>query len=167
MSSDLNELLAQLPKAVAWVESQEAGILLHGVALNEAQLAAAREIGVGEPERVRLMEVDSIPVPEDPALQALCRKHEIITEQTFGLSCRYGIYLRAGYLDHLPMIAHELKHTEQYERLGGIAGFLTRYLTECLEYGYSHAPLEKEAQEVGNRYHQRPGGSGTARDSSG
>ncbi|HEX4665027.1 MAG TPA: hypothetical protein VH207_00400 [Chthoniobacterales bacterium] len=43
------------------------------------------------------------------------------------------------------LVAHELAHTAQYERLGGIAPFLKQYLFECLTIGYPAAPMEQEA----------------------
>ena len=46
---------------------------------------------------------------------------------------------------------HELAHTAQYERLGGILPFLREYLFECLTSGYSEAPMEQEANEVAAR----------------
>ena len=43
-------------------------------------------------------------------------------------------------------MAHELVHTTQYERLGGIEAFLRPYLLECLSApGYPHGPMEQEA----------------------
>jgi len=41
--------------------------------------------------------------------------------------------------------------TAQYERLGGIEGFLRRYLHECLTVGYNAAPMKREADEVSRR----------------
>ena len=46
------------------------------------------------------------------------------------------------------LIVHELAHSAQYERLGGILPFLRRYLFECLTVGYAAAPLEVEAIAV-------------------
>ena len=51
----------------------------------------------------------------------------------------------------LPRIAHELAHTEQYERLGGIEPFLRQYLSECLTIGYPAAPMEQEAIAAARR----------------
>jgi hypothetical protein len=46
---------------------------------------------------------------------------------------------------------HELVHTAQYERLGGIVAFLRKYLSECATSGYRAAPLEEEAIAVAQR----------------
>ena len=44
-------------------------------------------------------------------------------------------------------MVHELAHTIQYERLGGIKPFLRAYLEECLSLGYPNGPLEQKAKE--------------------
>ena len=46
------------------------------------------------------------------------------------------------------MIAHELVHVAQYERLGGIEPFLRQYLRECLTVGYDESALENEARSI-------------------
>lgn len=66
-------------------------------------------------------------------------------DHTAGLTVRYGIFIREAYWGDRRLIAHELAHTAQYERRGGIAPFLRAYLTECLTIGYSGAALELEA----------------------
>ena len=68
--------------------------------------------------------------------------------ETVGLSARYGIFLRTPYHRDRRLLAHELVHTLQYERLGGIRPFLRRYLHECLTAGYAAADMEGEAIEA-------------------
>jgi hypothetical protein len=46
------------------------------------------------------------------------------------------------------LVAHELAHTMQYERLGSVRAFLRQYLVECLTTGYAGAALELEAIEA-------------------
>src|SRR5258707_15267698 len=59
-----------LPLACQWAAAQEQRICSHGQALSDAQLADARLVGVAEPERVRILCVLEIPIPEHPALRA-------------------------------------------------------------------------------------------------
>ena len=140
-----------LPLAVAWAEGEEARILKTGVALNATQLADARRVGVAHPERVRVMAVSAIPAPEHPLLQAAAEATGMLGPQTAGLSLRYGIYVQRAYSGDRFLVAHELVHTAQYERLGGFAAFLRQYLHECLTIGYPGAPLEQEAILVTER----------------
>jgi len=60
---------------------------------------------------------------------------------------RYGIYLDEQYADRKSLLAHELVHTHQFERLGSHYAFLRLYLRQCMLLGYSHSPLESEANE--------------------
>jgi uncharacterized protein YjaZ len=53
------------------------------------------------------------------------------------------------------LLAHELHHVAQYERLG-IAGFARRYITELLVAGYANAPLEAEANAAAAPYKGSP-----------
>ncbi len=50
-----------------------------------------------------------------------------------------------GFFARPSWVLHELKHVEQYERLGFFP-FLWRYFREYLKYGYYNAPLEVEAR---------------------
>jgi hypothetical protein len=134
-----------LPLAVAWAEAQEVRILADGVALSAAQLSDARTIGVKRPERVRLLAVDAIVRPENSLLRAAAEATHLINPFTRGLTLRYGIYLRRDVASDRFLVAHELAHTAQYERVGGFFPFLRQYLDECLTIGYPAAPMEQEA----------------------
>jgi len=47
------------------------------------------------------------------------------------------------------LVVHELAHTWQYERLGGLRPFLKQYLYECLVApGYPFGHLEQEAKSI-------------------
>jgi hypothetical protein len=134
-----------LPLAVEWAMEQEARILREGVSLTNEEKVVARQAGVGQPERVRLLQVKTIPRPEHEALEAACDAIDFLTPATRGLALGYGIFVRTDCWRDAGLIAHELVHTAQYERLGGIEGFLRQYLMECLTVGYPESPLEQEA----------------------
>jgi hypothetical protein len=57
----------------------------------------------------------------------------------------YGIFIRADHWRDRALIAHELVHTAQFQRLGGILPFLQTYIFQCATVGYQNAPLELEA----------------------
>ena len=134
-----------LPLACQWAAAQEQRILRSGQPLSRAELADARLAGVSAPERVRVLYVPEIPIPEHPALRAAAEQTQLISPLTGGLTLRYGIFIRSDCRFHRSMVVHELGHTAQYERLGGFEPFLRRYLFECLTIGYPEAPLEQEA----------------------
>ncbi len=140
-----------IPLAGRWAEGLEARILREGVPLTIEETADARALGVREPERVRLLSLASVPVPDDLILRAAAAAVQFITPATRGLALRYGIFVRSDCWRERRLIAHELAHTEQYERLGGIEPFLRRYLGECLTIGYPAAPMEQEAITAAGR----------------
>ena len=134
-----------LPLACAWAEEQEYIILRDGVPLSLTQTADAQSAGVTHPERVRLLRVARIPIPEHPELRAAADATQLISPRTAGLTLRYGIFIRSDCWGDRRLVVHELVHTFQYERLGGFQQFLEQYLYECITIGYPAAPMEQEA----------------------
>jgi len=133
-----------LPLACEWAAAQEQRILATGEPLSDKMLADARLVGVAAPERVRLLYVPEIPIPDNPTLRAAILETQFLSPLTRGLTLRYGIFIRSDCRFDRTMVIHELGHTAQYERLGGFEPFLRRYLFECLTLGYPEAPMEQE-----------------------
>ena len=136
-----------LPLACAWVEEQEARILAEGLLLTPSQLEDARRVGVIHPQRVRLLNVAEIPMPSDPMLRAAAEMSGL-SPGAWGLTLQYGIFIRTDHWNERGLLVHELVHTGQYERLGGVRPFLDCYLRECLSVGYPMGALEQEAIRV-------------------
>ena len=144
-----------LPLAVRWADEQEKEILEKGVALTAEEAADAHAIGVEDHERVRLLQVKTVLRPKNKVLSAACDAIDFLTSKTRGLTLGHGIFIRADCWRDRALIAHELVHTAQYERFGGIEPFLRQYLMECLTVGYAASPLEQEALAVSARlFHQ-------------
>jgi len=143
-----DQLEALLPLACRWAAEQELMILQSGVALTEAQVDDARQVGVSQPDQVRLLIVDEIPIPDHPQLTAAAEETGLISPFTIGLTLRYGIFIHADHWGQRPLVVHELAHTMQYERLGSIQAFLRQYLHECITIGYPEAPMEQEAKKI-------------------
>ena len=134
-----------LPLAAKWATAVEKRILREGVPLSEQDLADARAVGVREPERDRLLALPCVPIPSDLTLKTAVAAIQFLTPATRGLALRYGIFVRSDCWGERRLVAHELVHTAQYERLGGIRPFLRQYLSECLTIGYPAGPMEQEA----------------------
>jgi hypothetical protein len=149
---DRQALLAQfetlLPLAAEWAAEQEQRVLREGVPLSEQEIADAKAAGVLKPERVRLLRVELVPIPTNSKLRAAAEAIHFLTPETRGLTLQYAIFVRWDCWRERPLIAHELVHTAQYERLGGILPFLRQYLSECLTIGDANAPMELEAARV-------------------
>ena len=134
-----------LPLAAKWAAAVEQRILREGVPLSEQEMADAKAIGVREPERVRLLALARVPAPRNLTLKTAAAAIQFLTPATRGLALRYGIFVRTDCWGERALVAHELAHTAQYERLGGIRPFLRKYLRECLTIGYPGGPMEQEA----------------------
>ncbi len=145
MKFPLKWLLPLVPLAAEWVRREERKILRDGVPLSPESLMDASRMGVAHPEKIRLMNVERIPVLNGAFISWLSRLVPAISSHTVGLSLRYGIYIRSRHWGDRHLIAHECVHTGQYERHGDIGAFLRAYFTECIEVGYPDAPLEQEA----------------------
>jgi len=141
----IDQLEELLPLAAQWAADQERRALCEGVRLSEIELADAKAIGVHNPERVRLLRVDAVPFPAHPMLRAAAASINFLTEAPRGLALDYGIFIRADHWRDRALIAHELVHTAQFQRLGGILPFLQTYIFQCATVGYPNAPLELEA----------------------
>jgi hypothetical protein len=137
-----------LPLAVDWAAEQQNRILREGVPLSMRELSDALKVGVKDPERVRLLQIDLIPSPGHPALQAIYQQVKFVPSAPRGLTLHYGVFVRSDYWRNRALIMHELVHTAQYERLGGLAPFLRQYLLECATVGYDRSALEIEANTL-------------------
>jgi hypothetical protein len=144
-ATTLNRLEDLLPLAARWATELERRVLCEGVPLSKTEIADAKAIGVRNPERVRLLRVETIPVPAHPMLRAAAASINFLTSSPRGLALDYGIFVRADHWRDRQLIAHELVHTAQYQRLGGIVPFLQTYIFQCATVGYSNAPLELAA----------------------
>jgi len=147
----VDQLELVLPLAVEWASEQEERILLEGEPLAGSELADASAAGVRHPKRVRVLPVETIPSPSHPILRAASAQIELLPSAPCGLTLQYGIFVRANCRQDRRLLVHELVHTAQYERLGGILRFLREYLFECATLGYGQAPLEREATEIATR----------------
>ena len=141
----LAEIESLLPAAAEWAEEQQQRIMRDGVPLSIRELADALRVGVQDPERVRLLQVEAIPAPSHPALKAIYQVANFGPAKPRGLTVYYGVFVRSDCWRNRPLIVHELVHTAQYERLGGIEPFLRQYLIECATDGYNKSALESEA----------------------
>ena len=103
------------------------------------------------PERIRIVVLDEIPLPEEPVLQAAARKVGLSSRDAAGMTLGPAIFLRRGYESDIRVLSHELRHVAQYEACGGIGGFLAVHLADLVAFGYEDSPFEVDARahEVG------------------
>jgi hypothetical protein len=151
------EIVAEyFPKAVQWVSEMEEAILEHGQRLPPEYKKDAAAIGIRKIDDVRVIVLETIPLPNDPGLKQLAIQTRLITDTTIGMTFGHGIILKKDRYDRR-LIAHELTHVMQYERFGGIEAFLREYVKEvAFSPGYPYGPLEREAAQMADRICQNP-----------
>jgi len=144
-------LEALVPTAVNWISEQEQWILREGTALTPQESDDARAAGVVYPDRVRVLRVSRVPSIGGPVLSRVAEKIGLSAGDAAGMAMQYGIFLRKDLQATRWVLAHELTHTAQYERLGGITPFLRSYVLDVLAHGYREARMEAEANETARK----------------
>lgn len=135
------------PLAYQWAKQQEAYILQHGARLGAHQVADAVRAGVQNPERVRVLVVDRIPLPDDKELAEAARRAQIITEASRGVAIGYGIIIRADSWQNRELLLHQLVHVAQCERYGSLEAYVGEYLSDRVSSpDFSAGSLEEEAR---------------------
>jgi hypothetical protein len=125
----------------------EKRVLIEGRPLTSTELDVARDANVQHPERVRILVLPRIPAPESLFLRYKLKEmgHLQLIDVARGTAKGYGIILTKSGIRRLSVIAHELVHVRQYERLGGIAALMRHHVPDLLANGYHHSALESEA----------------------
>lgn len=133
------------PFASWWLYHHEKKILRLGIALTPVQLNWAKQLHISQPEKIRVLVVERMPSPVPYSLEKFMQRHGFPVGNAAGMCMRYGIYLVDKYAHRDCLLAHELVHTHQFQRLGSIHKFLYHYLYQTLLLGYANAPMEAEA----------------------
>ena len=159
-----------LPATLALLQTVELTTLARGRVLTPDEMRIARRLGVVQPERVRVLVTPVLPTWMAPDLMAnaasttgnagtgnsnqpIANIDHAPPERRFGvagLTAGHGILLGIRHAHNPRVLAHELAHVAQCERLG-MRAFALRYLTELLSVGYFRAPLELEADAAMRR----------------
>jgi len=142
--------------ALVWVRRRQALVLRDGIPLTRIQAELALALGVASCERVRVVTAAIVPIPLPRWARGMAQRAGWVSPHIVGMTLGHGIVLREDYCDDMGLLAHELAHVSQYERLGGVAGFLRHYLRECVWPGYPHGALELEARAAEARGSMRP-----------
>jgi len=134
-------------RAIAWAEAVASDVAAQGVALSPSAAVDANTVGVRLVDKVRVLIVDELPVPEDPELRAAAIETGLLGPGMIGLTLGYSILICRGHMTR-SVLSHECRHVAQYESAGGIASFLPIYLAAIVEpgVGYWNSPFEQEAR---------------------
>jgi hypothetical protein len=100
--------------------------------------------------RVRVLAVDRMPLPEEPALAEASRRTQIITDSCRAIAIGHAVVLRADAWGDRELFLHQLVHVAQCERSGGLEQWVRHYLvdrTNCPNFTIG-ALEEEEARRI-------------------
>jgi hypothetical protein len=137
------------PLAYEWAKAQEEFVLTRGAPLGPSPTADARRVGVQDCDRVKVLVVDRIPLPDNEELADAARRAHIITEASRGVAIGHGIIIRADCWGDRELLVHQLVHVAQCERSGGLEPWVREYLSDrhtCASF--TIGSLEEEARRI-------------------
>jgi hypothetical protein len=79
-----------LPLACQWARDQQDIILARGAALTPQHVSDARQAGVQDCSRIRVLVVERLPVSDNQLLADVARGRNIVTAATRGAGIGYG-----------------------------------------------------------------------------
>jgi hypothetical protein len=138
-----------VPLAYEWAKAQEDFVLSCGAPLSPQHMADARLAGVRDCERVRVLLVDRIPLPEGGELAEAAARVRIITQDTRCAGFGHAIVIRADAWGDRELLLHNLVHIMQCERSGGLERWIRQYLFDrqnCADF--TIGSLEEEARRT-------------------
>lgn len=140
---------------VRWFAFHQSVALKTGTKLNTRQIELAKAIGCLQPGEIRVSYVDEMPKVKSPILREVMDEAGFDFGDAYGLCLGYGIFIKKDGQGDSRILAHEMTHSLQFERLSGARNFLVAYIEQFLAHGYTSMPLEKEArlnEKMGPRF---------------
>lgn len=135
------------PRTATWIAEVESTLSSEGRKLTTEETALARRVGVQHPERVRVVILREFPLPRDPLLYREIGVFGFEADREVGCSFGYVVVVKPKHSQSRELLAHELAHVTQRERLGA-EGFIHQYLLELRTLGYTRSLLEREARRA-------------------
>lgn len=154
----VNSLPGLFKAALAWAQEMEREGLSKGKPLAFWQVHDARDVGILQPERVRMCLVDAMPEIRDMELSAAAAGMGFLGQGTLGLTLGHAVFIRKDHAGIRTLLRHELRHVAQCEQAGGLDRFIPEYLGQIVSLGYQGAPYEADARLHESR---RPKGNQT------
>jgi hypothetical protein len=68
-----------------------------GLPLNETLTVVTASVGVLHPERIRVVEISQVPMPDDPKLRQAALDAGLLGPDMIGLTLGYGVYVCVGH----------------------------------------------------------------------
>ena len=132
----LKKVNALIPVALKWYSNVDKTLYGKGRILTKAEKKQAKQLGVRNPNAVRVVILDRFPEPGN---------HIANNSHFEGARAMGNIIMMKPHLkDNSMVLCHELVHVAQKDRLG-LKGFLKQIALEKEILGYSGSLLESEA----------------------
>ena len=132
----LHKINSLIPHAVKWYDNVERTLYSKGRILTTAEKKQAKQLGVKNPDAVRVVILEKFPEPNE---------HTSTNNHFEGARAMGNIILvKPRHKNNSVVLCHELVHIAQKDRLG-LNGFLKQYVLEREVLGYSRSLLENEA----------------------
>jgi hypothetical protein len=138
-------LTGLLPRVTNWAKEQETLSLMAGKPLARWQVEDARQVGVARPDRVRLLYVDTIPLPLDAKLRSATARSGLVSLESAGATFGYAVLILRGCVGLRRVLRRQLRHVAQMEKVGSSVGFLAEYLRQIAFFGLAGAPFYLDA----------------------
>src|SRR5258706_8115100 len=143
------------PLVSLWAAWQRSAVLRHGQPLSPLQRRVAAAVGVAEPERIRLLLVERVPIPGGALVARLAHRFGLPRPDVDGLTLGHAIFIRPPALSR-ELLAHECRHVQQCDAAGSLHTFLGAYLRQVARHGYRDAPFEVDARAAAKRARGAP-----------
>jgi hypothetical protein len=131
----LNRVNSLLPHAMKWYDDVSKSLYNKGRALTQAEKKQAKQLGVKNPNSIRVVVLDQFPEPN---------KNTTINHFEGARAMGNIIMIKPKHKNDSLILCHELVHVAQKDRLG-LKQFLKQYAIEHEVLGYSKSLLENEA----------------------
>lgn len=135
------------PLALDWFKEVESKFLKKGRLLTEKEISMAKSVGVKHPEHVRVIILTDFPSPRNEILHTETKNYGLGNPAEGGRTMGYVVMLKARFKDERWVLAHELAHVAQQEKMG-VQAFVRRFIAERELMGNRRAPLELDADRV-------------------
>jgi hypothetical protein len=132
-------------EAIEWANRQIESSHGQGRLLNSDEYQIARQVGVSNPDSIKLLDISLVSLPESSALNNLIRHSGLLGANTIGLTLGYMVYIREGFQTSR-LLSHEFRHVFQFEQAGSFETYISQYLHQILSIGYALAPMEVDAR---------------------
>ena len=140
-----------LPLAATWLNETAATMLLNARPLSPDEIVMAIDAGVTKPGEVRVALVDEMALPQDEPLHTLALQLGFANKALAGGAIGNLVWLNRKHSMNIALLAHELMHVAQQERVGQVH-FLRRYFSELALVGYKRSAIEAEANRFMAKY---------------